>query len=366
MFSSWNVSRRRHVIVILCWFCADGGSELDAGEDLGSCSEISSGEDTDTQSVIPCRYYNRRGCRDGNRCLYHHVCQYFLKGDCRYGSSCKLSHSMDLRPPSDESNDLDQGASADVVLTDGRCYQWQLNDGNGWMDIGNDHVIEAQYSLPHSKSIKIYNTPYGAVCIDLNRMRVSSKSLRVRRLDDGNTEWVWYCTLRHKWVKYGEKDVKGNCSPVRSSDIEEKFQSNPTSSFTFSIGVETFEIRFKDMRQVGMNRSRKVIRRPQYQHRQPDAGVSQVAPALQRFSLDTKPRWQFEGDRGGWHEFKHRSGTQMVSSVTSDDIERAYQQNQHGSMTFTVNGQPYKLDFRAMTQNNLRNKHTRRIRRVLE
>lgn len=41
--------------------------------------------------------------------------------------------------------------------------------------------------------------------IDFNKMRVYGKSLRVRRLDDGNTEWVWYCTLRRKWNKYGDK-----------------------------------------------------------------------------------------------------------------------------------------------------------------
>lgn len=49
----------------------------------------------------------------------------------------------------------------DPKLTDGRPYQWQINDGKGWKDVENDHIIEAQYSLPHSKSIKIYNTPYG-------------------------------------------------------------------------------------------------------------------------------------------------------------------------------------------------------------
>lgn len=49
----------------------------------------------------------------------------------------------------------------DPKLTSGQFYQWQLNDGNGWKDIDNDNIIEAQYCLPHSKSIKIYNTPYG-------------------------------------------------------------------------------------------------------------------------------------------------------------------------------------------------------------
>lgn len=112
-----------------------------------------------------------------------------------------------------------------------------------------------------------------AVSIDFNKMRVYGKNLKVRRLDDGNTVWCWYCTLRRKWIKYGEKvesqqevnnqnscffmyvrvllivllsgqDSKGNSSPVQSSDVERRFQSNPMSSYTFNVGAETFEIRF--------------------------------------------------------------------------------------------------------------------------
>lgn len=49
----------------------------------------------------------------------------------------------------------------DVKLTDGRCYQWQLYDGNVWLDVAHDHVIEAQYCLPHTRILNIYNTPYG-------------------------------------------------------------------------------------------------------------------------------------------------------------------------------------------------------------
>lgn len=40
-----------------------------------------------------------------------------------------------------------------------------------------------------------------------------------------------------------------------------------------------------------------------------------------------------------------QSGTQTECSVTSDDIERKYNQNPKGSMTFKVKGHSYKLDF---------------------
>lgn len=40
------------------------------------------------------------------------------------------------------------------------------------------------------------------------------------------------------------EDPKGVPGPVKNSDIEKKFQSNPASSYTFAIGADTFEIKF--------------------------------------------------------------------------------------------------------------------------
>ncbi|XP_053170163.1 uncharacterized protein si:ch211-244b2.4 [Scomber japonicus] len=342
---------------------SDESSEEES-DDQDDQDELEGWDDQENQRV-PCRYYNRSGkCRSGDRCPYLHVCKYALKGNCRNGSNCTLNHLRGERAASGGSNRaLDESTSTDVKLTDGRSYQWQLNDGGGWADIENNHIIEAQYSLPHTKSIKIYNTPYGAVSIDFNRMKVYGKRLRVRRLDDGNNVWIWYCTLSRKWIKYGEKDAKGNPSPVKSADIEQKFQSNPSSSYTFNKGAETFEIRFKEMRQVGQKGKRKVTRRPQYQQ-QAGAAVSQTAQGLQSLQVGTTPQWQFEGDSGKWHTFKHRKRTNTECSVTSDDIDRKYQQNPQGTMIFQVKGQSYQLDFGAMIQTNLKTNHSRRIRRV--
>ncbi|XP_034434122.1 uncharacterized protein LOC117757265 isoform X1 [Hippoglossus hippoglossus] len=322
--------------------------------------------DVDADSPVtvkePCRYYNKSRCRDGARCPYPHVCKFALSGNCRYGSGCKLIHPREGRSSTQAGGGArERSTSRDPKISDSRLYQWQMNEGSGWMDFSNDHVIEAQYCLPHTKSITLYNTKYGAVNIDFKSMTVSGKNLRVRRLDDGNTEWVWFCTLYSKWIKYGDKDPDGKPTPANSTDIEQKFQSNPTSSFTFSIGAKTFEIKFGEMRQVSSDRKRKVTRRPLYRQRQAGAGVPQGQSVSQNITVGTKPQWQFEGDNRVWHNFKNTRGT----NETSDDIEQTFQDDPNQTMNVKANGNTYNLDFGAMTQTNLKTKFTRNIRRVL-
>ncbi|XP_055761771.1 cylicin-2-like [Salvelinus fontinalis] len=238
-------------------------------------------------------------------------------------------------------------------------YKWQLEDGHGWKDIANDHILEGQYSQPNIKGINIYNTPYGEVSIDFKAMRVrGKKNLRVRRLDGQQTEWIWFYSSSKCWAKYGEKDSKGNPGPIQSSEIEQKFQRNRNGSLTFNIGSDTFEIQFRQMRQVNGKRKRKVVRRPKYQPPQSGSLIGRVTSAFQRVKMSPagqseSPEWQFGGKSGRWYTFKD-----------SADIEDQYQQDFHGSMSFTVNGQAYKLDFSAMKQTNQSTRMTRNIRRV--
>ncbi|KAM9402127.1 uncharacterized protein ACWYII_029362 isoform 1-T1 [Salvelinus alpinus] len=180
----------------------------------------------------PCRYYNSGHCRDGKRCHYRHVCKYALRGNCRYGAKCRLKHpssssdsdggggrrdrrrsssggrrgggrerkrssggrggggrerrrsssggkgggGRERRRSSSGGRGGDRArersSSREAQRDFSGPYKWQLEDGHGWKDIANDHILEAQYSQPNNKGINIYNTPYGAVSIDFKAMRV--------------------------------------------------------------------------------------------------------------------------------------------------------------------------------------------------
>ncbi|XP_062339525.1 uncharacterized protein si:ch211-244b2.4 [Osmerus eperlanus] len=319
------------------------------------------------QQTEPCRYYNSRGgCRRGAECLFLHLCKYAVGGMCRKGTRCSLAHpGAPIHPSGDHRGDRSargqRSQSREGRLSDERAYQWQLNVGQGWVDVANDHIIEAQYSLPNTSVICIFNTPYGRVNIDFKRMRVLEKDIRVRRLDGRKTTWVWfYSSSGRGWVSYDRKDSTGKPGPVKSSEIEQQYQQNPKGSLTFHINSDQYEIKFKEKQQVG-RRSRRVRRRPEYQQKPSQGsplGVAAfhnvgVAPAASQ-----SPEWKFEGKSGKWHKFKKEE-----SSVSSADIEAQYQINSTGSMNFTANGKPFMLDFSAMKQINLTTKQKRAVRR---
>uniref|UniRef100_A0A8C8GPB5 Uncharacterized protein n=1 Tax=Oncorhynchus tshawytscha TaxID=74940 RepID=A0A8C8GPB5_ONCTS len=352
--------------------CSESNSESSATEEESDSDAAGTRQDQEE----PCRYYNSGHCRDGKRCHYLHVCKYALRGNCRYGAKCRLKHLS-------SSSDSDGGSGRRErrrSLSGGRRggggrerrsssggaqrdisgpYKWQLEDGHGWKDIANDHILEGQYSQPNIKGINIYNTPYGKVTIDFKAMRVRGKNnLRVRRLDGQQTEWIWFYSSSKGWTKYGEKDSKGNSGPIQSSEIEKKFQLNRNGSPTFNIGSDIFKIRFRQMRQVSDKRKRKVVRRPKYQPPQSGNLIGRVTSAFQRVKMSPagqseSPEWQFGGKSGRWHTFKD-----------SADIEDQYQKDFNGSMSLTVKGQAYKLDFSAMKQTNQSTRATRNIRRV--
>ncbi|XP_048012876.1 protein mono-ADP-ribosyltransferase PARP12 isoform X1 [Megalobrama amblycephala] len=357
------------------------GSDEGSNQSSESCSEFSD-SDTDSEAATDsasdneaaaqtsdqrkvCMHYNRGNCRFGDKCRNEHICSYFLKGSCKYGAGCRLNHNLQSSSAG-QRRQASRDSSAD---TDEECdgpYRWQLNFGKGWENISNDHILEAQYSLPNTKGIKIYNTRAGYVqknmmiSIDFTKMRVlQKKNIKVRRMNSKDTEWLWYYRGDHCWYQYGGKGKK---SPIESSKLETGYQSNRRGSVKFTIDSAQYEISFKGMCQTNLStgHKRRVRRRPKYEQSK-SGGLQGIASHMKNVltpPTNRTPVWQFKGSKQ-WYTFNNTGGC----SVSSADIERCYQQSQK-TMNFTVNNDSYTLDFAKMSQVNQSTKAERKIRRV--
>ncbi|XP_026778534.1 protein mono-ADP-ribosyltransferase PARP12 isoform X2 [Pangasianodon hypophthalmus] len=347
--------------------------------DTDTDSQSNFDSDSDSASPQVCIYYNKGHCRKGTKCPDLHVCKYSLKGNCRYGASCRRSHIASPNCPSAQTNqekrsrgrktqshrERSRSSSSDSDTDRSKPYRWQLDLGNGWEDVANDYVLEAQFSRPNTKGIRIYNTPCGALSIDFTSMRILKKgNLRVRRKGSRHSDWLWYYRGDHGWYLYGKKDAKGNVSPVSSTKLESEFQKDPRGTVHFTINSTNYEIRFKNMHQKNLStgHNRRIRRRPKYVS--PQVGgvntVTNMFKSMWPSSSKKTPLWQFSGRGGNWHSFTVRDSC----SVSSADIEAEFQRNPQGSMHFTANGDQYTLNFSRMIQTNQRTQATRNIRRV--
>ncbi|CAM4567007.1 unnamed protein product [Leuciscus chuanchicus] len=335
----------------------DSEAATDSASDTEAAAHTSGTEASGKRKV--CMDYNLGKCRFGDKCRKEHICSYFLKGSCKFGAGCRLNHNL----PSSSSRHSRRDSGASSAVADEECdgpYRWQLNFGKGWENITHDHILEAQYSLPNTKGITIYNTRAGVISIDFTKMRVlKKKNIKVRRMSSKDTKWLWYYRGNHCWYQYGGK---GKTSPIKSSELETAYQNNQRGSVKLSIDSAQYEISFKGMCQknVSTGNKRRVRRRPKYESSQSGGlqGITSQIKNLLNPPTNKTPVWQFKG-RNQWYTFNNTGGC----SVSSADIEKCYQQSQ-ATMHFTVNHAAYTLDFAKMRQVNQDTKAERKIRRV--
>ncbi|XP_048107120.1 uncharacterized protein LOC125299746 isoform X1 [Alosa alosa] len=333
------------------------------------------------QRMEPCRFYNRGRCRNGDNCSYLHVCRFSWIGSCRYGNSCQLRHVGDS--DSDDTgrrSDITEGRrkrsagtrtnrnsretpSSSDQLKNGQLFKWQLNGGQGWMDIANDLILEAHYSKPYTGGITLHNTPWGAISIDFQLLQVRHRrDVQVRRLSSPHTVWSWFFKSDEGWSQYGDTDTQGRCSKVNSATLESEYQKNQQGSYQFKFSLYTYQITFRDMHQENVSTGvrRQVRRRPCYPATQSPVQGNAALPqsqavltrsmsAMSLLGLSSAPKWQFSGAGSRWHDYQYRVGTNLECSTDSVLIEAEYLKNPQGSMTFTVSGQSYLLDFASFS-----------------
>ncbi|XP_064199334.1 uncharacterized protein si:ch211-244b2.3 isoform X2 [Anguilla rostrata] len=247
-------------------------------------------------------------------------------------------------------------------------YQWQLNDGQQWMSINNDHVIEAHYCQPGAKGITIFTADCGRVFIDFDKMEVRGPSLYVRRqtflAHDEMEEMGWYYNDNRHWYEYGSQGSSSSRASVSSSDLEQQYTTHQRN-FHFTVGNGSYSLDFRVMTQKNLDTGipRRVRRRPKLNsviRNNSPAGSAQLPLSQQSASpIGGGWKWQFQGDEGVWTDYSSPS-----CSVDSDEIERCYQRNPQGQITLKSRRFRYTLNFTGMFQTNNGTRTQRSVRRV--
>uniref|UniRef100_H3BD26 Si:ch211-244b2.3 n=1 Tax=Latimeria chalumnae TaxID=7897 RepID=H3BD26_LATCH len=261
-------------------------------------------------------------------------------------------------------------------ISQGKFYQWQIQDGNRWRNINHDSIIEAHYVTPGAKGITLRKSTYGHIFLDFDKMEVQGRSLKLRRqvsLPLGQTEvYLWYFFDNRRWYEYGNKGSTNTQASMTSQDIENQYQYNAQGFCQFTVGRASYTIKFQVMTQTNTatGMQRRIRRRPKCSFVGKADEVSLPNSALYSgqavnpfpSSSTGSGTWQFLAEEGRWTDYKHGHG--ITCSVSSVDIEQNYQQNPQGSMQFTAGGFSYTLDFSRMVQVNSSTRTERSVRRL--
>ncbi|KAJ8392358.1 hypothetical protein AAFF_G00077220 [Aldrovandia affinis] len=279
------------------------------------------------------------------------------------------SPALDYDEDSDSLEEDDHGQSTSAR---GQLYQWQLNDGQQWVSINNDHVIEAHYCQPGAKGITLFTTDYGRIFIDFDKMEVQGGQLMVRRqifLPCGEMqEMGWYYNDNRRWYEYGSQGSSHSKASVTSRDVEQHYNTIPLGKIDFMAGKFSYSIDFSVMTQTNLTTGacRRLRRRPKLNSIDRPVVSSQLlhaTPPAMNASLPPSAgyTWEFMGNEGVWTEYQTPG-----CSVDSTAVERVYQLNQEGQTKFTAGRQTYTLNFARMCQTNDAFGTQRAVRRTLK
>ncbi|XP_016343359.1 uncharacterized protein LOC107689742 [Sinocyclocheilus anshuiensis] len=259
-----------------------------------------------------------------------------------------------------------------MATASGNHFEWQLFNGQQWVSIFNDFVIEAHYCQPGANGITI-NLNMGPAYIDFDEMTVDGPlvnfSIRRNTLLSQNQKEVmgWYYKDNHRWCEYGSQGSGGKSSLIRSDFIEQQYNSNPRGSVQFTVGSMTYVVDFTAMTQTNLSTHmlRKVRRRPKFNEVVTDSSSNQnssqtlASPSANPTNSSSQHIWEFMGDEGIWTEFQKPG-----CSLDSVEIERLYQLNPQCQVSFTARRFSYSLYFSGMYQVNNKYGTKRAVRRI--
>ncbi|XP_052316350.1 msx2-interacting protein-like isoform X3 [Oncorhynchus keta] len=278
-------------------------------------------------SLLPpvCYSYNKGtgqygNCPDQEGCRRLHVCDRYIRGTCSSGANCNRCH--DFFEPHPRRTLQQRGVPNDLMASMLSTYQnIQAMKSEG---AGGAASINRPQSCPQR------NTVRNEICLFF--VKGDCKQ--------GEKCWRVHFKMPYKW----EVNDGQTWSALPANEEIERDFCDPSK--IHSEGSE--RVRFDSMSH-GLQEVRRL------------STVSSVTQPT--YVLTTEWVWFWEDEYGKWVQYASIKEMHRLSSITSEDLEKRFQEDQSAVVKFTAGQQSYELSFRDMTQKNKAYGTVRMVRR---
>ncbi|XP_041709402.1 protein mono-ADP-ribosyltransferase PARP12-like [Coregonus clupeaformis] len=243
-------------------------------------------------------------CQDGETCKRLHICEMYLSGSC----NCPRCH--DFYEPHPLKILQDKGVPNELIASLKSVYmniEWLQKQDRG----------KQQYQ--RAKANATTNTNKTEICMYF----IKGSCMH------GDKCFKAHSTMPYQWeVREGL-----NWTALQDNEVIEKDYCDPAK--TYSRGVQPVCF---DTMTCGLNKARR---------------LSTISSVLQpTFILTTEWAWFWEDEFGNWIQYASASGGHRAATITSEDLEKRFQEDNKAVTEFTAGSQTYELSFPDMIQTN--------------
>ncbi|XP_070976970.1 protein mono-ADP-ribosyltransferase PARP12-like [Oncorhynchus clarkii lewisi] len=237
-------------------------------------------------------------CQDGETCKRLHICEMYLRG------SCNCSRCHDFYEPHPLKILQDRGVPNELIASLKSVYM-----NMEWLQ-KQDHAKQGKGQHQRDKS---------EICMYFIKGRCIH----------GDKCFKAHCTMPYQWeVREGL-----NWTALQDNEMIEKDYCDPAK--TYSRGVQPVCF---DTMTCGLNKARR---------------LSTISSVLQPiFILTTEWAWFWEDECGNWIQYASAISGHRAATITSEDLEKRFQEDNKAVMEFTAGSQTYELSFPDMIQTN--------------